>query len=185
MPSPWNFSPLLLYISSWSDSWSLFFWHSLLLSPCSDLPNSWQLAKNAMLPLWAPLYVILSWMSPKLPSFYPLANSNPHTVCRCSQKHALIRLDKENHFPFWCLCCLMQPFLGGTSQWWAFVLMILSRIRHPALCKQEHALLIFLMSPLFTMMITDQLLNHYMLSQILDKWSYVRIENMGRYRTVF
>ena len=46
-------------------------------------------------------------------------------------------------------------------------------------------ILIFLMSPLFTMMITDQLLNHYMLSQILDKWSYVRIENMGRYRTVF
>ena len=42
-----------------------------------------------------------------------------------------------------------------------------------ALCKKDHALLIFLMSSLFTMMITDQLLNHYMLSKILDKWRIV------------
>ena len=100
MPSKWNSVSLLLCISSWSDTWLLFFWHSLLLIPCSDLPNSWQLSENVVLPLWPPLYVTLSWMPPKLPSFCPLTNPNPRTVCRCSQKHALIPLDRENHFLF-------------------------------------------------------------------------------------
>ena len=120
MPSEWNFSSLLLYISSWSDSWLLSFGHSLLLSLCSHLPNSWQLSGNpvcpsvcvtTLCPSVCDSVLNISCIAFLLPTHQPLLPVQ-NAVAPISM-HWSLQAERTT-FSFWGLYCLICPSLGGT-----------------------------------------------------------------------